>query len=450
MDRESANLSIDAALATLRERYAKENPQSRLVNERAQAFLPGGNTRSVLHFEPFPLAMQRGEGAEVWDVDNHHYFDFVGEFSAGLYGHRDPIIKTAIMEALDTGMVLAAPTRVEGLLASAIAERFPSMERLRFCNSGTEANILALVTAIEVTQRRKILVYREAYHGGVLAFSGNGSPINLPFEFVYADYNDVQGSTAIISRHADDLAAVVVEPILGAAGNIPGTPEFLRTLRRETERVGAILIFDEIKTSRCGPGGIQGELGIKPDLTTLGKYIGGGLPSGVFGGRKDIIDRYDPRRATGLRHAGTFNNNICSMMAGLAGLTRVFTAARAGEFLARNETYRRSLNEELSTRRIPMQFTGSGSMFTVHFAQHVIATPRDIPAVSRRIAQIFHLECLLNGVLLASRGDVFISLPTSGRQYDALRDAIRFFVDRYEALLRREVGATEPLPSRTG
>jgi glutamate-1-semialdehyde 2,1-aminomutase len=150
MDRSNANLSIDAALASLREQYANANLQSRLMNEQAQAFLPGGNTRSVLHFDPFPLTMQRGKGAEVWDVDNHHYFDFVGEFSAGLYGHSDPIIKAAIVDGLDTGVVLAAPTRVEGLLASAIAERFPSMERLRFCNSGTEANLLALATSIDV------------------------------------------------------------------------------------------------------------------------------------------------------------------------------------------------------------------------------------------------------------------------------------------------------------
>ena len=445
MDRKNANLSIDAALATLRERYADKNLQSRLANEQAQAFLPGGNTRSVLHFDPFPLTMQRGEGAEVWDVDNHHYFDFVGEFSAGLYGHSDPIIKSAILDGLDTGVVLAAPTRVEGLLASTIAQRFPSMERLRFCNSGTEANILALVTAIDVTRRRKILVYREAYHGGVLVFSGARSRINVPFDFVYADYNDVQGSLAIISEHVDDLAAVIVEPILGAAGNIPGTPEFLRALRQETERVGALLIFDEIKTSRCGPGGIQGEVGIKPDITTLGKYIGGGLPSGAFGGRKEIMDRYDPRVPNSLRHAGTFNNNICSMMAGHAGLTRVFTAEKARQFLATNEIYRRSLNEELSRKQIPMQFTGLGSMFTVHFTQRAIASPLDVPAVSRRIAQIFHLECLLNGVLFASRGDVFISLPTSESQYDALRNTIRSFVDNYEPMLRRELGATRVL-----
>lgn len=442
MNRGDANHSIDAALASLHERYVASNPQSRAANEKAHAFLPGGNTRSVLHFDPFPLTMQRGEGAEVWDVDNHRYFDFVGEFSAGLYGHSDPILKAAIIAGLDMGVVLAAPTRIEAELASVIGARFPSMERLRFCNSGTEANILALVTAIEFTKRRKILVFREAYHGGVLVFSGNGSPINVPFDFIYADYNDVEGTTKTIRQNAADLAAVIVEPILGAAGNIPGSHEFLTALRQETERAGAILIFDEVKTSRCGPGGFQGECGISPDLTTLGKYLGGGLSSGAFGGRKDIMDRYDPRKPGGLRHAGTFNNNVCSMNAGLAGLTRVFTAERAADFLAVNEKFRRSLNDELAAKRMPMLFTGLGSMFTMHFAEGPVTTPRDIPPVSRRLAQLFHMECLLNGVLVASRGDIFVSLAAEERHYNALRQAVRLFADSYEPLLRREFAAS--------
>lgn len=439
MNRSEANLSIDAALAALRERYAAANPGSRLTNEQAQPFLPGGNTRSVLHFDPFPLAMQRGEGAEVWDVDNHQYFDFVGEFSAGLYGHSEPLIKAAIVAALDIGVVLAAPTRVEGQLAAVIAARFPSMERLRFCNSGTEANIFAVATAIDATKRRKILVFRDAYHGGVLTFSGTSNPINVPFDFVFADYNDVEGAITAIRRHAADLAAVIVEPILGAAGNIPGSREFLWTLRQETENVGAILIFDEVKTSRCGPSGIQGQFNIKPDMTTLGKYIGGGLPTGAFGGRKDLMDRYDPRHPDGLRHAGTFNNNICSMMAGLAGFTRVFTADKATEFLAANEKFRCSLNDELSAKQMPMLFTGLGSMFTVHFTHDPITTPRDIPPVSRRIAQIFHMECLLNGLLVASRGDVFVSLAVTERHYEALRSTVLAFADAYEPMVRREL-----------
>jgi glutamate-1-semialdehyde 2,1-aminomutase len=144
----TGNRTIEAALASARERYAEVRPKSLAAFESSQRVLPGGNTRSVLHFDPFPVTMERGEGAEVWDIDGHHYVDFVGEFSAGLYGHSDPLIKAAVARALDGGMVLAAPTAIDERFASAITERFPSIQTLRFCNSGTEANILAIVTAI--------------------------------------------------------------------------------------------------------------------------------------------------------------------------------------------------------------------------------------------------------------------------------------------------------------
>jgi glutamate-1-semialdehyde 2,1-aminomutase len=435
----TGNLTIEAALASARERYAKDRPKSLAAFESSQRVLPGGNTRSVLHFDPFPVTMERGEGAEVWDIDGHHYVDFVGEFSAGLYGHSDPLIKSAVVRALEGGTVLAAPTAIDVQFASAIAERFPSIQTLRFCNSGTEANILAIVTAIAFTGRRKVLVFQEAYHGGVLVFSGTGSPINLPFDFVVAPYNDIDATKALIRQHAVDLAAVIVEPILGAAGNIPGSAEFLSTLREETERCEALLIFDEVKTSRCGAHGIQGLYDISPDLTTLGKYIGGGLPTGVFGGRRDIMERYNPASGNALRHAGTFNNNVCSLAAGYTGLTKVFTVDRAEEFLNTNEAFRRQLSKKMADLGVPVQFVGLGSMFTVHFSNHSINAPGDIPPSSRSLAQLLHMECLLDGVLLASRGDVFVSLPINESQRAALADAVSRFADTYGDLIRREI-----------
>src|SRR4051794_40538055 len=353
MTRADANLSVDAALALAREQYAAKNPKSLAANQRAQRVMPGGNTRSVLHFEPFPLTMVKGVDARLFDVDGHEYVDFVGEFSAGLFGHSNPVIKAAIHDALELGTVMASPTRAEVDLAEVVSSRFPSMELVRFCNSGTEANMMALVTAIAVTGRRKILVFHEAYHGGVLVFSGGGSPINAPFEYVLSDYNDVEGTIATIRRQGQDLAAVLVEPILGAAGNIPGTPEFLKVLRTETQRIGALLIFDEVKTSRCGAGGIQGVLGITPDLTTLGKYLGGGLPTGAFGGRKDVMGRYDHRTPNPIKHAGTFNNNVCTMMAGHAALTRVFTPETSNAFARSCEELRHSLNAEMTKKALP-------------------------------------------------------------------------------------------------
>ncbi len=426
---------LDAALASLRTAYARSRPASERLFRQAASVLPGANTRSVLHFEPFPFYVAKGSGATVEDVDGLTYVDFVGEFSAGLYGHSEPVIVEAIRSALDGGIVLAAPTRLEVELAGLVTSRFPSMERVRFCNSGTEANILALLTAINVTGRKRVLAFRGSYHGGVLAFPADRNPLNVPFDVTLADYNDMAGTEALIRGIGKDLAAVVVEPILGAAGNIPATPEFLAMLRRASTEAGALLILDEVKTSRCGRGGMQGLLGITPDLTTLGKYVGGGLSCGVFGGDAGVMALFDPSRPGALKHAGTFNNNVCAMAAGVAGLSQVFTPERADAFLGSAETVRQGLNALCSERGVAMQFCGLGSIFTVHFTDRLILAPGDIPAGSRALAQLFHMFALLRGVAMASRGDFFVSLPTTPGQFETLRRTVAAFIDEYRDLI---------------
>jgi len=431
---------LDAILASLRETYARSRPESAELFRRAGRVLPGSNTRTVLHFDPFPLYMAKGHAATVEDVDGNSYVDMVGEFSAGLFGHSEPLIGEAIRGALDMGVVLAAPTRLEVELATLLSARFPSMERLRFCNSGTEANILALMTAMNVTGRKRILAFRGSYHGGVLAFPADGNPLNIPFDIVLADYNDVDRTEQTIKDLGQDLAAVIVEPILGAAGNIPATPEFIAMLRRAATQAGALLILDEVKTSRCGRGGMQGRLGVRPDLTTIGKYIGGGLACGAFGGDAGIMARFDPAAPGGLKHAGTFNNNVCAMAAGIAGLSQIFTPQRADEFLETTEALRQELNALCASRGAAMQFSGLGSIFTVHFTDRPILGPADIPAQSRQLSQLFHMFALLDGLLVASRGDIFISLPTTGAQFDVLRGTVERFIQAYGYLFPTQEG----------
>lgn len=429
---------ISSHLQQLQSRFREQNPGSAVARDAARAALPGGNTRSVLHYHPFPLTMKLGRGARVWDVDGHEYLDCVGEFSAGLYGHDEPEILGAIRGVLDRGLVLAAPTDLEARMASLLQQRFPSLERLRFCNSGTEANLFAISTAIAVTGRRKVLVFRHAYHGGVLVFGETSLPMNVPHDFLMADYNDAEGSRRLIEEHGAELAAVIVEPILGAGGNIPGTPEFLKTLREATGRTGTILIFDEVKTSRCGAGGVQELAGIQPDLTTMGKYIGGGLPCGVFGGRSELMDRFDPSRPDALKHAGTFNNNVCTLAAGIAGLSQVFTRERAGEFLSRSEEFRLQMNREFRDRNLPMQCVGMGSMFSLHFTDAPVSGPADIPAHSRQLGQLFHMYSLLQGVLVCARGDLFLSLPMTDSDLDKIRQVMLDFAACYSDVLTAE------------
>ena len=201
--------SLADALNDVRERYVAANPASEKADAAAQAYMPGGNTRAVLHYDPYPLTMASGSGPVLTDIDGHDYVDYVGEFSAGLFGHSDETILAAIREALDDGIVMGSPTGYERTLAGLLCDRFPALEQIRFCNSGTEANLMALTTARIATGREKIIAFNDSYHGGVVKFPGGHSPLNVPFDFLLADFNDVEGTASLIEQHRDELAASV-------------------------------------------------------------------------------------------------------------------------------------------------------------------------------------------------------------------------------------------------
>ncbi|MCP4486028.1 MAG: aminotransferase class III-fold pyridoxal phosphate-dependent enzyme [Gammaproteobacteria bacterium] len=433
--------SIASALEDARQRYCAANPLSMAADKAAEKYLPGGNTRTVLHYDPFPLTMVAGEGAELTDMDGHRYLDCVGEFSAGLFGHSNRVIISRLHEILDKGMVMGAPTAHERELAGLLCDRFPSIEQLRFCNSGTESNIMALSTARIATGRNKFLAFHGAYHGGVMVFAPGGSQLNIPFDFVLADYNDIEATENLLRCHGNELAAVIVEPVLGAGGSIPGSSDFLEMLCRLTNEVGALLIFDEVKTARLGKAGVQGMLGIEPDLTTLGKFIGGGLPTGAFGGKAEIMAHFNPKQKDSLKHAGTFNNNVCSMAAGSIAMGEIFTQQCAEGFLACTEAFRISLNELFAKKALPMYCNGLGSIFTVHFTHSPIQTTNDISPRSRALSPLLHMEMLLQGILICSRGDLFLSLPMTAAQFSKIRAALEVFIDRYRPLIIAEIGS---------
>jgi glutamate-1-semialdehyde 2,1-aminomutase len=441
MDAIDAKTALNYAIEDARERYATANPLSDAAEENALQYLPGGNSRSVLHFEPFPLTMVSGEGAEATDLDGHRYMDFVGEYSAGLFGHSDPRVIAAIDEALAAGIAMGAPTQYERTLARLLCERYPALEQVRFCNSGTEANLMALTTACAVTGRSKLLAFRESYHGGVIKFPSSGCELNVPFDFELADFNDIEGTAELIREHRDDLAAVIVEPILGAGGNIQGNREFLNMLRECTKEVGALLIFDEVKTARLGAAGVQGMLDVTPDLTTLGKFIAGGLPTGAFGGRAELMARFDPRHGRGWNHAGTFNNNVCSMAAGCVAMGEVFTPERAAEFFDWSEAFRLSLNEMFAARDVPMYANGMGSIIAIHFSKVPTLKTTDITAGCQALRPLLHMEMLLEGVLICKRGDFFLSLPMDETHLAKARDALGTFIDTHKRLIENVLAA---------
>jgi len=426
------NLSLESAVADARERYVGANPASLAAHVEATAAMPGGNTRTVLFHSPFPLTMVRGQGARLWDADGHEYADLLGEYTAGLYGHSNPVIRAAIDRALDGGWNLGGHGVMEARLAREIVSRFPSIDLVRFTNSGTEANLMAIATALAVTGRSKVMVFDGGYHGGVLYFGGGGIPINAPHQWVVGTYNDPISAMALAETHAADLGCIIVEPMLGSGGCLPATEAFLQTLRDAATRTGAILIFDEVMTSRMSGGGRQAQLGITPDMTTLGKYIGGGMSFGAFGGRADIMERYDPRRPDAIPHAGTFNNNVLTMAAGFTGLSQLFTPAVADVLFARGE----ALRARLSAVSVGlMQWTGIGSMACVHFRTGEITRPTPSDARENGLRELFFFDMLAAGFYLARRGMVALSLEVTDADTARFVDSVTEFVASRRPLL---------------
>jgi glutamate-1-semialdehyde 2,1-aminomutase len=436
-----ANIDIAAALAEAEERYRARNPESLALYHAAEAVMPGGNTRSSLFVEPFPVAMVKGEGAHLWDADGHEYVDFLSEFTAGLYGHSHPTIRRAIEEALGMGLNFGAHNRLEARFAKALCERFPSLELVRFTNSGTEANLMALSAARAITGRSKILVFSGGYHGGVFYFRGKPNAINAPFDFLVARYNDLGHVEALVMPHRADLAAIIIEPMLGGGGCIPAERQFLAGLRRLADDTGAVLIFDEVMTSRLAPGGLQEVHGILPDLTTLGKYLGGGMSFGAFGGRARLMERFDPRRPDALQHAGTFNNNVLTMAAGLAGVTEVYTPQRARALNDWGDGLIARLNDLVRRHGLDMQFTGRGSMFSVHMTAAPIRSAEDAARGDGRLRDLFYFDLVERGVWFAKRGMFALSIALEDKDGERLLAAVEEFALSRASLFARRAAA---------
>ena len=406
-------------------------------HQDAKASLPGGNTRAVLWYQPFPLTLVSGEGCTVTDLDGHRYVDLVSEYSAGLYGHSDKTIASALIAAVQDGVLLGSPNRFEARYAAAIVERFPAIERVRFCNSGTEANIMALSAARGITGRDKIIVFRDGYHGGVLTFAHGGSELNLPFPFVFADYNDIEGTRQVIGEVGNDLAAVIVEPMMGGGGCISATSEFLSMLREATHEAAALLIFDEVMTSRLEFRGLHGFYGINPDFVTLGKYLGGGASFGGFGGRADLMARFDPSAPDAFSHGGTFNNNILSMAAGFTGFTQVLTEGASRRLNECGDGLRAAMNDQLASHGVQGLVIGRGSLMNLHFVAGPVTSPADLEATDHRLLSLWHVEMLLRGFHVTPRGMLALSLPFGDTEAATFVDAFADFLIAHGHLLPR-------------
>lgn len=392
-------------------------PSSQDWFRRASRIIPGGVNSPVRAFravggEPFFVA--RGEGARLWDVDGKEYIDYVLSWGPLILGHAHPAVVQAVVQAARDGTSYGAPTPPEVLLAEAVRDFFPSMEMLRFVNSGTEATMTAIRIARGFTGRDLILKFEGCYHGHgdsflVKAGSGvatlglpnsPGVPAELSRLTLTAPFNDVEALEEVFRAHEGRIAGVIVEPVVGNGGFIPPDDGYLQALRRITEEDGALLVFDEVMTGfRVARGGAQERFGIVPDLTTLGKVIGGGLPVGAYGGRRDVMERVAPIGP--IYQAGTLSGNPLAMAAGLAQL-RVLAEADPFPILERRTA---RLVAGLVDRIRERGFAGTGgslgSMWGIFFSERPV---RDFAGAQasdvERFRAFFH-ACLRRGVFFA-------------------------------------------------
>ena len=314
---------VEAALRGAVEEYLARNPRSGEAAGRAAAVLPGGTTRTTTFFPPFAPVLARGSGCEIVDIDGNRRVDFLNNYTSLILGHAHPDVLAAAWSAAARGTAFSSPTDLEVQLAEAVAGRVESVEQIRFTNSGTEATMAALRLARAFTGRPLAARMEGGYHGthDYSAAPGAGIPDPVGGLMLTLPFNDVSGCEAVLADagNAGALAAVIVEPVLGAGGVLPADQEFIEYMRAATRRTGALLIFDEIVTFRLHRGGAQARYGVRPDLTAFGKIIGGGFPIGAVGGRRDVMSLFHPVEGS-ISWGGTFNGNPVSAAAGVETL----------------------------------------------------------------------------------------------------------------------------------
>jgi glutamate-1-semialdehyde 2,1-aminomutase len=419
--------------------YTAKTARSRALHEEAARVMPGGNSRTTTFFDPYPFYLARGQGPRMWDADGIERLDFNGNYTSLILGHAAPAVVRAIQTAAEAGASFPGPTEHEVRLAGALVRRIPSLETVRFANSGTEATMNAVRAARAFTGRTRIAKFEGAYHGThdwVLvsvapdpAVAGSrrrpravaassGVPKEIVKNVVVLPWNDADACEKILEREGPKLAALLVDPLLGIGGILPPVDGFLERLRAVTARHGVVLIFDEVISFRIAPGGAQERYGIRPDLTTLGKIIGGGLPVGAFGGRADIMSVFDPRGGGArISHGGTFNANPLTMAAGLATLAELTPEAYA-RLDRLGDRLRAGVAALFRERKLAAQVTGAGSLFCLHWTRARLRDFRSSRPTDPTKPLAVFMGLLNEGIVLSQRGLGACSLAMTDAEID--------------------------------
>lgn len=418
--------------------------------EEARRYLPDGDSRHSIFWKPYPIFTESARGAVVTDVDGVERLDFINTMTTMILGHGPAPVLEAARRQLDDGLAYNSPNRHQVELARLLCARVPSFEQVRFTNSGTEATLNTIRAARAFTGRSKIAKVEGGYHGthdAVLVSlridpsaggdydnpqpvaSSGGLVAGTLEQAVIIPYNDAPAARRILEAHANELAAVIVEPVLGSVGMLPGDAEYLAMLRDFTNDSGALLIFDEVISYRVAPGGAQEYYGITPDLTALGKIIGGGFPVGAFGGRADIMRLYAPLSGPAINHGGTFNANPVTMAAGVATLKEL-TPIRYRRLAELGEMLRQGVRQVCAELEQPVTVTGIGSLFGIHFTAGPLCNYRDIVAGDKALGERVFMGMLNEGFLLAPNLVGAMSLVLGEIEVDAFVRAFRRVLQR--------------------
>ncbi len=412
---------------SIQQAFADRNPGSRQAFDDACKVLPGGHTRTVLTHAPFPLTFVSGHEATLTDIDGHTYVDLLGDYTAGLLGHSEHRVIDAVTTALRTNVSVGGIHPAEARFARLMCDRF-NLDRVRFTNSGTEANLLAITTAMQANGRSKIMVFYGGYHGGVLYFASGAAPWNAPYDFVVAPYNDLTGTLGLIEEHGAVLSAVIIEPMLGSGGCVPAASEFLCGVFDAARRVGAVCIADEVMTSRHGRSGLVQLMGARADITTFGKYLGGGFSFGAFGGDAALLDQFDTSPGAGrkrvISHAGTFNNNVATMTAGEVVLRDVYTAECAQAHTERGAEFRANVASVLARHDVPLCVSGYGSMMSLHALPNPPTSALDMAKRDNELQELVFFGLLERGIYTATRGMMNVGLSHTDDQLSFALEAL--------------------------
>jgi glutamate-1-semialdehyde 2,1-aminomutase len=425
--------------------YSQRRPKSQKLYKEAQRSLPGGDTRTVTFLRPFPTFMDRGEGCRLYDVDGNTYIDFGNNQTSLVHGHAHPKIVEAVIGQVKRGSVFAAPVEHQFKLGRIICDRLPSADKVRFCNSGTEATMGAIRLARAYRQKYKVAKVEGGYHGShdlveisVKPPIEKAGPVEKPNsvpedisvppgviqDCVVIPFNNREAATRIVEQHHADLAAVIVEPVQGSCGMVSSDPDYLKALREVTSQYRIPLIFDEVYTFRLAKGGWQELHHVVPDITALGKIIGGGYPVGAIAGREEFMNLFSPLTPNFLVHSGTFNGNPVTMVAGGAALTEL-TGSAIDHINKLGGKLRSHFITALQEAGVIAQVTGTGSLAQVHFTKEEVRDWRSASTAKVDIRSLLHLLLLDKEIFPAGRLMFNISTPMSEKEVEVVGTTLK-------------------------